>query len=82
MAKLMSAASPKGHEKVHALFGAGGPLLVEVRHPGGIVSPDWFLCETVEEFDGLLVRLNADVVLHVSRVWDLANRAGAVCLRR
>lgn len=82
MAKLLSAASSKGHEKVHVLFEAGGPLLVEVRHPGAIESPDWFLCDSEEEFNSLLVRLNANVVLHVSRVWDLTNRAGAVVLRR
>jgi hypothetical protein len=82
MAKLLSAASSKGHERVHHLFEAGGPLLVEVRHPGGMESPDWYLCESEEEFDSLLVRLNANIVMHVSRVWDLTNRAGAVVLRR
>jgi hypothetical protein len=82
MAKLLSAKTSKGHEAVHDLFEAGGPLLVEVRHPGGIIKPDWHLCENQDEFDSLLVRLNANVVLHVSRVWDLTNRAGAVCLRR
>jgi hypothetical protein len=82
MAKLMSAASPKGHEKVHHLFEAGGPVLVEVRFPGGILSPDWFLIECEEEFDALLARLNDPATLHVSRVWDLTNPTGAVCLKR
>ena len=82
MAKLQSAASTKGHEAVHALFKAGGPLLVEVRHPGGVVSSDWYLCESEEEFDPFLIRLNADAVLHVNRVWDLTNPTGGICLRR
>lgn len=82
MAKLQSAASTKGHEAVHALLRAGGPLLIEVRHPGGIVSSDWFLCDSEEEFDALLIRLNANAVLHVNRVWDLTNPTGGVCLRR
>jgi hypothetical protein len=82
MAKLMSAASPKGHDKVHNLFESGGPILVEVRYPGGVVSSDWFLIEAEEEFDGLLARLEDGAVLHVSRVWDLTNKAGAVCLKR
>ena len=36
MSKLMSAASSRGHEAVHKLFEAGGPVLVEVRVPGGV----------------------------------------------
>ena len=82
MAKLMSAASARGHAAVHNLFAAGGPLLIEVRFPGAVYSSDWYLCEAEEEFDGLLERIAPEGVLHVSRVWDLSNRAGAVCLRR
>jgi hypothetical protein len=82
MARLMSAASARGHAAVHHLFQAGGPVLVEVRYPGAIYSSDWHLCETVDEFDGLVEKMSADAVLHVSRVWDLSNQAGAVCLRR
>ena len=82
MSKLLSAASSKGHQRVHELIGSGGPILIEVRFPGGAVSSDWYLCDTEEEFDNLLVRLNTNAVLHVSRVWDLTNRAGAVVLRR
>ena len=82
MAKLMSAASPKGHDKVHVLLESGGPVLVEVRYPGGVVSSDWFLIDTEDEFDSLLVRLNDGAVMHVSRVWDLTNPAGAICLKR
>lgn len=82
MSKLMSAASAMGHEKVHRLFEAGGPVLVEVRFPGGATSPDWFLIENEEEFDALLVRLNDSATLHASRVWDLTNPTGAVCLKR
>ena len=82
MAKLLSAASEKGHESVLALFKSGGPLLIEVRFPGGIVSSDWYLCDSEEEFESLLIRLSASAVLHVSRVWDLTNPAGAVVLRR
>jgi hypothetical protein len=82
MAKLLSAVSSKGHQRVHDLLDAGGPVLIEVRFPGGAISSDWYLCETEEEFDSLLVRINANAVLHVSRVWDLTNRAGAVVLRR
>ena len=82
MAKLLSAASSRGHEAVHAMFEAGGPILVEVRHPGGVFSPDWHLCELETDFDRLLESLDPDSVLVVSRVWDLANRAGAVVLKR
>ena len=82
MPKLMSAASVKGHEKVHALFDAGGPVLIEARHSAGVLSPDWYLVDSEEEFDYLMDRLQADVVLHVSRVWDLTNPSGAVVLRR
>lgn len=39
MAKLLSAASTKGHEAVHALFESGGPLLIEVRFPGELFLP-------------------------------------------
>ena len=82
MSRLVSAASRKGHERVHGLFEAGGPILVEVRFPGGVHSPDWHLCHSEDEFDQLLDRLESDAILHCSRVWDLANQAGAVCLRR
>jgi hypothetical protein len=82
MAKLLSAASSQGHEAVHVLFEAGGPVLVEVRHPGGIFSSDWHLCDSDDEFDRLLDQVEPESVLHVSRVWDLHNRAGAVVLRR
>ena len=82
MSKLVSAASSQGHEAVHKLFEAGGPVLIEVRVPGGVYSSDWHLCESDDEFDHLLDRLEPDAVLHVSRVWDLTNRAGAVVLRR
>jgi hypothetical protein len=82
MSKLLSAASTQGHEAVHALLKAGGPLLIEVRYPGGVVSSDWHLCDSDEEYDTLMVRLNANAVLHVSRVWDLTNPTGGVCLRR
>jgi hypothetical protein len=82
MARLMSAASARGHAAVHNLFEAGGPVLIEVRFPGAVFSSDWYLCETEDEFDALLERIGADAILHVSRVWDLSNRAGAVCLRR
>jgi hypothetical protein len=82
MSKLVSAASSRGHEAVHTLFEAGGPVLIEVRVPGGVYSSDWHLCESDDEFDHLLDRLEPDAVLHVNRVWDLTNRAGAVVLRR
>ena len=82
MSRLMSAASSRGHEAVHKLFEAGGPVLIEVRVPGGFFSSDWHLCASDDEFDHLLDRLDPDAVLHVSRVWDLTNRAGAVVLRR
>ena len=82
MSKLLSAASSKGHQRVHELLKAGGPILIEVRLPGGAVPSHWYLCDTEDDFDNLLVQLNADAVMHVSRVWDLTNRAGAVVLRR
>jgi hypothetical protein len=82
MAKLLSAASSRGHETVQTLFEAGGPLLVEVRFPGGVASSDWYLCDSEDEFDSLLIRLGASSVLHVSRVWDLTNPAGSLVLRR
>ena len=82
MAKLLSATSSQGHQAVHALFEAGGPVLIEVRVPGGVFSSDWHLCGSDHEFDRLLDDLDPDAVLHVSRVWDLTNRAGAVVLRR
>jgi hypothetical protein len=82
MSRLLSAASPKGHSRVHALFEAGGPVLVEVRFPGAVWSSDWHLCETEAEFDDLLDRIEPEAVLHLSRVWDLTTRGGSVCLRR
>ncbi len=82
MSKLTSAASSKGHEAVHKLFEAGGPILIEVRVPGGFFSSDWHLCDSDDEFDRLVETLEPDAVLHVNRVWDLTNRAGAVVLRR
>jgi hypothetical protein len=82
MSRLLSATSAVGHEAVHKLFEAGGPVLIEVRVPGGYFSSDWYLCETDDEFDNLIDRLDPDAVLHVSRVWDLCNRAGAVVLKR
>jgi hypothetical protein len=82
MARLMSAASQRGHAALHHLFEAGGPVLVEVRFPGAVYSSDWHLCESEEEFDTLVEKISADAVLHVSRVWDLSNHAGAICLRR
>ena len=82
MSRLLSAASTRGHDRVHALFQAGGPVLVEVRFPGGVYSPDWHLCRTEDEFDQLVDHLDPAAILHCSRVWDLSNRAGAVCLRR
>ena len=82
MPKLVSAASSQGHEAVHELFEAGGPVLIEVRHPGGVYSPDWHLCESDTDFDRLLENLDPDSVLVVSRVWDLTNRADAIVLHR
>jgi hypothetical protein len=82
MTKLLSAASSQGHETVQSLFEAGGPVLVEVRHPGGIFSPDWYLCEEETDFDRLVDRVDHKSVLVVNRVWDLTNRAGPVVLRR
>jgi hypothetical protein len=82
MSRLLSAASSKGHERVHVLFEAGGPVLVEVRFPGAVYSPDWHLCRTEDEYTHLIDQLEPDVILHVSRVWDLTNPTGAVCLRR
>ncbi len=82
MAKLLSAASSKGHEAVYALFVAGGPILIEVRFPGGAASSDWHLCDSREDFDHLLTHIRDGAVLLVSRVWDLTNPTGAICLRR
>ena len=82
MSRLMSAASRQGHSRVHALFEAGGPVLIEVRFPGAVWSSDWHLCETEGEFDELLDRIEPEAVLHLSRVWDLSTRVGSVCLRR
>ena len=82
MSKLMSAASSSGHKTVHQLFEAGGPVLIEVRVPGGFLSSHWHLVESADEFDRLLDQLDLDAVWHVNRVWDLTNRAGAVVLRR
>jgi len=82
MSRLLSAASPRGHRRVHSLFEAGGPVLVEVRFPGAVWSSDWHLCETEHEFDDLLDRLEPEAVLHLSRVWDLSTRGGSVVLRR
>jgi hypothetical protein len=82
MSKLPSAASTRGHEAVHTLFEAGGPALVEVRHPGGVFSSDWYLCDSVDDFDQLIEQLDPAAVIHVNRVWDLHNRADPVVLRR
>jgi len=82
MSRLLSAASPKGHSRVHSLFEAGGPVLVEVRFPGAVWSSDWHLCETEEAFDELVDRIEPDAFLHLSRVWDLSTRGGSVVLRR
>lgn len=81
MAKLLSAATSRGHQEVHALFRAGGPILIEVRHPGAIETSDWYLLESEEAFDDLDSRLEPNVVMHIHRVWDLTNHTGGVCLR-
>ena len=82
MARLLSAATSRGHHEVDALFEAGGPILVEVRHPGAVESSDWFLLEEQEAFDELISRLEPNVVMLIHRVWDLTNHTGGVCLRR
>ena len=82
MSRLLSAASPKGHRRVRALFEAGGPVLVEVRFPGAVLSSDWHLCQSEADFDELIDRIEPGAVLHVNRVWDLATRGGSVVLRR
>ena len=82
MSRLLSAATSRGHEEVHALFQAGGPILIEVRHPGAIETSGWYLLETEAAFDELIARLEANVVMHIHRVWDLTNQTGGVCLRR
>jgi hypothetical protein len=82
MSRLLSAASQKGHSRVRSLFEAGGPVLVEVRYPGAVLSSDWHLCESEAEFDDLLDRIDAESILLVSRVWDLSTRGGSVVLRR
>jgi len=82
VAKLLSATTSRWHEEVHALFQAGGPILVEVRHPGAIETSDWYLLEEEIAFDELIARLASNVVMHIHRVWDLSNHTGGVCLRR
>ncbi len=67
---------------VRRLFATGGPVLVEVRFPASGTSPDWYLCEEDDEIDPILDRVMPGAELHCSRVWDLANRAGAVELRK
>ena len=82
MSQTISPVSDAMRQAVRNVFAVGGPVLVEVRFPGTATSSDWHLCDEDEDFDRLLEKLGAGAELHCSRVWDLTNHRGAVCMRR
>lgn len=82
MSRSSSAPASEGVVAAHDLFRQGGPVLVEVRFPGAATSPDWYLCEEADDFDAVLDKLGPGAELYLSRVWDLTNRQGAVCVRK
>ena len=82
MSQSIVLASTEARAAVSVLFDNRPPILVEVRFPGGGTSPDWHLCDEVEEFERILDGLRAGAELHVSSVWDLKNSKGAVCFRK
>jgi hypothetical protein len=63
---------------ISSLFDSKPPVLVEVRFPGAGTSPDWFLCQEVQELDEVLSRLAAGAEVRLSSVWDLKNVKGEV----
>ena len=67
---------------VARLFEQSPPVLVEVRFPGAATSPDWYLLNEEDDFDGLFERLGPQAELHVSSVWDLKNAKGAIRLTK
>jgi len=66
---------------VGQLFDEKPPVLVEVRFPKMGTSSDWFLCENAAALDAILDRLGPGVEVHLSSVWDLKNRSGAIVFR-
>lgn len=64
------------------LFDEKSPILVEVRFPRMGTSPDWYLCDSLTDFDPIWDRLGSGVAVHLHRVWDLKNNSRAMKLQR
>lgn len=58
------------------------PVLVEIRFPGCGTSPDWELCDDESELEAVLARLAPGAELHLTSVWDLSGRQGALVLTK
>jgi hypothetical protein len=82
MSHPLSLTSTETKAAVCALFENVPPILVEVRFPHSGTSPDWYLCEEVEQLEEILERLASGVEIHISSVWDLKNVKDDICLKK
>jgi hypothetical protein len=65
--KPLRSGTTSGEAAISALF-ENSPILVEVRF--GYASPDWHLCQSVEEFGPILNRTTEGTPLYLTSVWD------------
>ncbi len=82
MSHALLPAATEARAAVSALFENAPPVLVEVRFPGCAASPDWYLCDSEEQFEAVLARLGPGAELRLSSVWDLKDVKRAVQFRR
>lgn len=67
---------------ISLLLDEAPPVLIEVRFLNSATSPDWYLCEDMDQFDEILERPGPGADLHVSSVWDLKNARGEILLKK
>jgi hypothetical protein len=65
---LKSGTTPT-REKLEKFFDEEGPILVEIHFCG--TSPDWFLCNSLEELDNVTNGLWEGVEFYLTSVWDM-----------
>ena len=82
MNKALTSDSTDARHAIASLFETAPPVLIEVRFPGAATSPDWHLCEELEQLEPILEHLGPGVELYLSSVWDLKNTKGAIRLRK
>lgn len=59
-----------------------GPFLVEVRFPRMGTSPDWYLCDSIEEFEKIIARASDQAEIYLNDVWDLTNPKGSILVKK